>query len=230
LRFFSLLTITGLLWISSCKQEAISLKPEGASALLADSAETECIVLSFSVNPFAYRWSNFGEAPQIAVWLVNTDSSFYKTIWVSHRAGLNKWLGKVECREALPVWDKHRAGSREKPDAVSGATVKSGSFSTIIQVLPGKKYLCYCEVNASGDYNTEFASWSKAGKPDYDGNGQPSLIYKGSVDLPAGRVENPKLIGRTDQFRTDGVIHADTSGITTAKDLISGLQMQICEK
>ena len=215
----------------SCKSKSDNRKEIAQKSIpVVNARETAVLEISFVVNEQAYRMSNFGESPQVAVWLENRDSSFYKTVWVTRRAGQNDWLGKVECPVALPRWDSRRKASGENTDAVSGATVKNGIFKTRTHVLPAGKYRCYIEVNASGDYSERFSYWSRNGAPDTEGNGQPSLVYAGWVDLESNKAIQPGLIGRTHQFRADGVLYVDTLGFSTAKHLLSNISIRKMSK
>jgi len=180
------------------------------------------IQFKMSINRDVYIYTNYGEPPQIAIWLENSDSSFYRTVWVTNRAGKNDWIGKVECLVALPYWD-HRRQTIQKSqslpkevDGYSGPTPKGG-----------EKY--YIEVNASGDYNNYFSYWSKQGLPDSDGNGQPSIIYSGQITAIEGMQTKPKLIGRTNQWSRFSDLYKDTEKITSAKRLVENITVEVVQ-
>ena len=125
--------------------------------------KTVNIQFKMSINRNVYIYTNYGEPPQIAIWLENSDSSFYRTVWVTNRAGKNDWIGKVECLVALPYWD-HRRQTIQKSqplpkevDGYSGPTPKGGEFVATIKVSECSQWKYYIEVNASGDYNDYFS-------------------------------------------------------------------------
>jgi hypothetical protein len=80
-------------------------------------------------------------------------------------------------------------------------------------------------VNVSGDFNDLFAALSKDGMKDRNGNGQPSIVYKGQITALPGQHSEPKLIGRTDQFEDVNSIISDMEGISDAKDLFSKIEI-----
>lgn len=191
------------------------------------------IELNFSliVNEEIYTKTDFGEAPQIAIWL-EEDSSFLKTVWVTERAGKNDWVGKVKCTIALPIWESKKIEEQKSSfwkrvvDAVTGATVPRGKINAKTFVPKDKKYYYYIEVNASGDYNEKFSYWSEDSKPDTEGNGQPSIIYKGEIAAKENIHSTPKLFGRSEQRKVVNLINQDTLGLTTAKLLISSIEVK----
>ena len=81
------------------------------------------------------------------------------------------------------------------------------------------------EVKVSGDFNKAFPERLDNGRPDEAGNGQPSLVYGGYIQAIPGQQDTPKLIGRTDPFRPVMKLNDDLSGITTAKTLLSDIEM-----
>jgi hypothetical protein len=81
-------------------------------------------------------------------------------------------------------------------------------------------------VNVSGDFNDSFAATSKDGKRDRNGNGQPSIVYKGQITALPGSRSEPKLIGRMDQFEGVSSIISDMEGISDAKDLFSTIEIK----
>jgi hypothetical protein len=94
-----------------------------------------------------------------------------------------------------------------------------------MDVPEGTNWNYYIEVNVSGDFNTNFPNRSREGVIDAYGNGQPSLIYKGQIQAKHGAASKPILLGRTDQHSTEPVLIADLVGITSAKELLSGIRV-----
>jgi hypothetical protein len=200
-------------------------------------SDSNSVTLEFSlfVNQNEYELTNYGEAPQIAIWLENKDSNQVRTVWVSHRAGKNDWKGKVECPIALPYWNSRhhfeKSGFRERNfitrviDAITGATPTGGKFTQEIIVPKNSCWDYFIEINVSGDYNVAFPYWSKDGMPDSEGNGQPSIVYKGKIIADGHSSSLPELIGRTDQRHPVDKLITDLTGLTTAKNLLSEISV-----
>jgi hypothetical protein len=157
-----------------------------------------------------------------------------RTVWVTSKTGTGSWGSEVIRTVSLPYWVSRwnlETQSRSYPtlenpviNALTGATPKL-EF-TAEALVPAKSLWNYfIEVNVSGDYNDAFPVSRQDGKQDRQGNGQPSIIYKGRIALSPGRRSNPKLIGRTDQFQNVKHIITDLKGITTAKDLFSKIEV-----
>ncbi len=199
--------------------------------------DSNLVMLEFKmdVNRDVYDYTTYGEAPQIAIWLEHPDSGHIRTVWVSNRSGRNQWKGKVECPVALPYWEsKHRFEKSEFGernlverliDSITGATPTGGEFRTSIHVPLNSQWKYYIEVNASGDYNRYFPYWSKDGLPDSEGNGQPSIVYHGMISGESGNISEPQLAGRSMQRQPVDSLITDLDGITTAGDLLSGIEV-----
>jgi len=209
--------------------------PKDSNAEVGDMKAGVTLLFKMSINRNVYIYTNYGEPPQIAIWLENPDTSFYRTVWVTHRSGKNDWSGKVECKVALPFWNFRRQVDKQSQlpvpvaDALTGATPKSGELLAKITVPVNTSWLYYIEVNASGDYNENFPYWSDMGLPDNDGNGQPSLIYNGTITAQPGSTSVPKLIGRTDQWSAFSTLYTDIDKITSAKRLVENLSVEVIE-
>lgn len=190
------------------------------------------IEISFEVDKDVYIMTDYGEPPQIAVWLEYPDSTFYKTVWVTRRTGKNDWKGKVECPVSLPYWNRRKSnetdpGFWEKVvDAISGATVAEGLIKKSVNVKKGSEWSFYIEVNASGDYNQYFKYWSDNDIPDTEGNGQPSIIYSGKIKTDTTNHIVPIIIGRTNQLSDIDSVYSDISKITSAKSLIKNIKVK----
>jgi hypothetical protein len=135
----------------------------------------------------------------------------------------------VDCPVALPVWEyQHQLEKKTaeyKTDINTGATPRNGLFTITAQVPQGSQWNYYFEVNAAGDYNTSFPYWSSSGSPDSEGNGQPSIVYKGSITANGTDRNSPVLIGRTDQRHKRQTPFKDLSGIDSAKELLVNIQV-----
>ncbi len=191
------------------------------------------VVFDITVNQRVYEdSSNFGEPPQMAIWLENPETAQVKTLWVSYRSSSGDWVGKVECPVALAYWfsrfnkEMNTSGppcfQNPAPVAITGATPTTNL--NVKQNLPGKgNWEYFIEVNVSADFNGTFSSETSYGMPDPHGNGQPSLIYKGLIDVVNGKATKPELVGRTEQYHWSDKINPDLESITTAKNLIKNI-------
>jgi hypothetical protein len=109
-------------------------------------------------------------------------------------------------------------------DAITQPTPKE-SLVVTTDVPGGSQWRYFVEVNVSGDFNESFPERLDNGRPDEAGNGQPSLVYRGQIQAVLGQRNRPKLIGRTEQFRASFQLSDDLSGITTAKKLLTDIEM-----
>jgi len=191
--------------------------------------------LQFDVelNQEMYRLSNFGEPPQMALWLENLDSSEVRTLWVSNRLARGVWVGKVICPTALPYWISRRDIESDGglpsflmplPDGITGATPKE-SLKVYASVEPGSEWRYYLELNVSGDYNDTFMASEPNGNPDPDGNGQPSLIYSGIARTENGWTDTAKVLGRTEQIVAISDVIPELEGYTTADKVLRILKV-----
>ena len=200
----------------------------------ADEPKGAVLTFSIELNRRVYEYSDYGEPPQIAIWLESPNSDKIRTVWVTYRKGAGVWAGKTECAVALPYWvsrynrETQTSGppTFRKPviDAITGPTPKQ-SFNVDTRVAPGSRWKYFIEVNVSGDFNVDFPSALEDGTPDPQGNGQPSLIYQGNIEAVKGANDVPVLIGRTDQWQPIDYIISDLKGITNAKDLFTKVKV-----
>ncbi len=188
---------------------------------------------SLSLDPQVYSRSNYKKPPQFAIWIEEAAGEEIRTVWVSEKTGAGTWGGKTARPVSLPYWvsrwNKETGGSGDPTpdnsaaDAVTGATPKQ-VLTCLIEVPARSKWNYFVEVNVSGDFNDSFAAESKDGKRDRNGNGQPSIVYKGQITALSGRHSEPKLIGRTDQFESVSSVISDMEGISDAKNLFSQIE------
>lgn len=182
-----------------------------------------------------YDQSDYGEPPQFAIWLENSESGEIKTVFVTYRTATGNFEGKVECPVSLPAWIGAFRIETERDDiptvknpayeAVTGATPQVKKFKTRAQVPEGSKWYYYVEVNVSGDYTAEFPEMNSDWTTDIHGNGQPSIIYMGEIMSNAGEMDTPQLRGRTEQLFLSTDIIPDLSGIGNAKDVFSMIKV-----
>lgn len=119
-------------------------------------------------------------APQIAVWVEDSDGTYVDTLFVTKKASENKWIfsPKEGRPESLPDWYKAKGQnpaekiSSEKIDATTSATPKNGIVtSKEVNLEKGKTYVFKCQANQSFDYN-DFYTKKNSGV-----DGQPAVLY-----------------------------------------------------
>lgn len=191
--------------------------------------ETVTLVFQIELNQQVYENSAWGDPPQMAVWLQDETDEGIRTVAVTRRTGAGDWEGKVECAVALPTWVvfyNRETGTQgpptwdhPAPDAITCATPRA-TLKATIQVPRDTRWTYFVEVNVSGDYSVHFPHMSEDGFSDRYGNGQPSIIYRGSVEAVEGATSQPELWGRTDQHAPLDTVSTDLSQITTARTLL----------
>lgn len=196
----------------------------------------EQVILRFSLklNPEVYKKAYYKKPPQFAIWMEEPLQKTIRTVWVTQATGTGNWGHNIVRPVSLPYWVSRwnmETQSRGDPtaenptvDAVTGATAKA-DYVTEIKVPANSVWNYFIEINVSGDYNDVFPVMQKDGKRDLNGNGQPSIIYKGQITSLPGRKSVPILIGRTDQLQNVKYMIDDMTGITTARNLLSEIEV-----
>ena len=189
---------------------------------------------SLELDPDVYGTSYFKKPPQFAIWLEDASRKVIRTVWVTYYTATGDWGPGIVRPVSLPYWvsqwnmETQSLGdpTPENPavDAVTGATPKT-VLVVETEVEAGSLWDYFVEVNVSGDYNEVFGANKKDGNPDENGNGQPSIIYRGRIAASTGNRSTPRLAGRTDQWQSVDYIITDLKGITTAKDLFSEIKV-----
>lgn len=137
--------------------------------------------ISVAVNP-GEAYSK--RAPQIAVWVEDSDGTYVDTLFVTKKASGNKWIGspKDGRPESLPDWYKSKGQnpavkiSKDDLDATTSATPKKGIvISKDLELEKGKTYVFKCQANQSFDYN-EYYTKKNSGV-----DGQPAVLYAGEM-------------------------------------------------
>ena len=182
-----------------------------------------------------YERSDYGEPPQFAIWLENKKSGKIKTVFVTYRTATGDFEGKAECPVSLPAWIgafRKETGRDDLPTvknpadkAITGATPKIKSFSAEVSVPKNSNWYYYIEMNVSGDYNSDFPRMKSNGWFDFQGNGQPSIVYRGTISGKPGEKSKPTLIGRTEQMYLSTEIIPYHDGITEAKEVFSMIKV-----
>ncbi len=94
----------------------------------------------------------YTKGPQMAAWIENEQGTYLETIFVTQKAGTQKWQDAPQGRtESLPVWLGRSRGGQV--DAVAVATT-SAAVDTALnhpQALAPGKYVVYLEVKLTYD-------------------------------------------------------------------------------
>jgi hypothetical protein len=209
-----------------------------SAALAQARSDSVKLAFSFDQDPAIYEESDYGEAPQVAIWLQDPSDSTVRTVYVTYRGARGDYFGKVECPVALPAWiaawrrEFGRTGfptPRDPiPEAITGATSQTGKVRAEATVPAGKKYVFYLEMNVAGDFNNAYPFEVAGGVVDYHGNGQPSLIYRGEITAAPGDSSSPVPYGRTEQHQYTGVIIRNLDGLDSALKCLKNIKV-VCE-
>ncbi|GGY84607.1 hypothetical protein GCM10011613_31980 [Cellvibrio zantedeschiae] len=143
--------------------------------------------------------------------------------------------------ESLPVF-LHQLASQKLTDnqnnpastmdAYAGATLLNNFLmsSRSNNDLP-EKYKIRFEINQSFDFNTFYSSDRFPDDPIYSGdgyNGQPSVIYEAIIDTQSSQQYYPMtLIGHGHHSGKDGKVHTDMNNLTTAKELVDRIIIEV---
>src|SRR3989339_2052009 len=167
-------------------------------------ADKEPVKLSFTFDQDrqVYEESDYGEPPQVAIWIEDLSNGSIRTAYVTYRTATGDFYGKVECEVSLPFWiaayrrefgmEGFPPPRETAPDAITAATSREMTVSAEIEVTRGKSYVYFIEMNVAGDFNAVFPLESADGRLDYHGNGQPSLIYSGHILAEPGDSASPE--------------------------------------
>lgn len=162
--------------------------------------------------------------PQAAVWLEDINGNYIKTLYVTERASHKSWMmsPKEGRPESLPVWyhaSKFEPAKNAAPamelDAVTSATPKGGIIFDA--KLEDKTYVIKAEFNTSFDYNDSYT------KKNSGVNGQPSVIYEAVIPADFNKSSEEirlSFTGTGSLDGSDGLIHKDTTGLTTAGTIV----------
>lgn len=181
--------------------------------------------------------------PQMAIWIEDGNGRFVDTIYVTRKAATGKWSASGGSRrpESLPVWSHARGVKNSEggympdpksplPDAVSGATPEK-AFEAVwrlpASLVPGT-YKIKVELNASFDWNDYYPDKLPKTHPRWsEVNGQPSVVYEGSIRLKDGAASVAlKPIGTGSLRGEDGKIAPGLEGLTTALSLVESIRAE----
>ena len=188
------------------------------------------------INERLVRESTFGESPTFAIWLEDPKTGIRQTVFATRRVAEGDWEGKAEVPVALPLWfETYKIEystsdlptyDNPAPMAITGATPQPGYFKTRARVNTGSQWICWIEVNLSGDYNEHYPEYDKVRHvEDEYGTGQPAIVYRAVVEAVKGNSIVPEIAGMCIQDRPDGKIIQEPEGITTAMDIFDEISI-----
>jgi len=196
------------------------------------------VMLEFDIhqNPDAILFSAFGEPPQFAIWLEDSQTGHLQTVFVTYRSATGDWVGKVECPDALPRWFEvykqemntttlPRLNASSAIIAVTGATPQAEHFKIRAEVPPGSDWICWIEVNLAGDFNAAYRQYDEDLQTvDIHFSGQPALVYRGKIHAVTGEEVEPELYGQSSV--ENPVVRPVSTGVTTAKDIFQSIHIR----
>lgn len=168
--------------------------------------------------------------PQMAIWTETPDGRYRETIFVTRKTADGSWrrapgdnTDTIVRPESLPVWTARSRDDSAAVDGVSGASRKK-EFTVGTNSTPGEAVIVYMEVNHSTDFNEVYGDHLPVDSPYYNGgswgSGQPSLIYSAEITVFDDSEVPMTLTGHGSPDGSDGEIHSDLGGITTALDIV----------
>lgn len=188
------------------------------------------VTVEFAFNTESYHSFIKKFYPQIAVWITQKGSAV-QTVYVTAKGAKEDWFGADRRPSALPVWRGIYTSEKKTPiDSVSGATPSSTTYRIAFN-LPGtfsqeRPLDVFIEANISFDFNSFYRKDAPKDSPGFSGvNGQPSLIWQGTLELKDQGSVTPKLIGRGSVTGKESRIYSDLKGITTAKDIFTYIRI-----
>lgn len=183
----------------------------------------------------------YTSVPQMVIWLESLDGEFIDTLYVTNKLSNSSFQSSsldqtevIRRPEALPYWGHRR--NVTSSDGLYLPEVNSKEFDGITAATPrGDQYLIlqkqeegafnlFLEVNRSYDFNEYYSKTRFPNDEIYSGSGssgQPSLIYKTSIDTGIGGEHLLRLVGHGHHSGKDGDLRKDLSNMTTAKEIFS---------
>jgi len=174
----------------------------------------------------------FTKGPQMAAWIEDEKGEYLETIFVTQKAGSQKWLDAPAGGrpESLPVWLARSSRGGKAVDVVTVATTTSKVEKSVdhsLVLVPGK-YVVYLEVNISYDWNRTWAKDLPKTDPHYNGvNGQPSLVYRAQIEIGHPEVMPMTPWGTGSPLGQDGVLTQGLSGLDTALEILGSAQVTV---
>lgn len=197
------------------------------------------VTLSVAVDP-GENWHSrmwvaiipVNKPPQVAVWVETMEGAYVETLMVTGRSAARNWRGAPDegRPESLPVWYHVSALAGEGLDAASSATPDAyvQYDRGVASLLPGTMYRIRAEVNHSFDYNEFWPKKAKKDSPRYSGvNGQPSVIYEGTLAAIPGERTVLSVAGQGSVDGSNGLIHRSLEGLTTALSIVDTISVSV---
>ncbi len=176
--------------------------------------------------------------PQMAFWVEDTKGTFIDNIYVTKSFYKNYLKGEVKHPESLPVWLlRYETGKKRDTnkgiDAVSGATpVESfkkqwnipGDFSRDTLVI-------FAEINNLFDYNETYKKRltrrsNKELEVSSGVNGQPSVIYYGTIVLDSSKQEAEIFLSGIGEVQgKHGMVSTDIKKLTSARSIVETIHV-----
>ncbi|HUU26835.1 MAG TPA: hypothetical protein VM123_03410 [archaeon] len=200
--------------------------------------EKRPVTLRFNIiqDQVIYEESDYGEPPQVAIWLEDPVTGKTRTIYVTYRTATGNFKGKVECPVALPIWIGvyRKEFGREgfptprslSPEAITRATSKTGLVTAEVEVPLSSRWRYYIEMNVAGDFNRHFPLETEDHRLDYHGNAQPSLVYRGEITAEPGNRSTPQPVGRSDQYQFTSEMITDLKGMDSALECFKSIEVE----
>ncbi len=181
--------------------------------------------------------------PTFAVWIEDTSNNYLSTIFVTHKIATESWVFNNGNRrkESLPHWCHQRGviyndgfllptSEKPLPDGITGATPQKNKEIQISLNDFSNPIVIKAEFNHSIDFNSYFPKDAQKGNNNYSGgemgSGQPALVYSDTI-YPTETVVYLKLIGRSSSDGTNGKIYTDLEKITTAKEIVKAIKVEL---
>jgi len=204
-------------------------------------ADDEKVVIKFEITQDleTISLSLFGEPPQFAIWLEDAVTGDFQTVYVTYRSGTGDWEGKADCPAALPRWFQiYKQESNTTtlptmdnpvPDAITGATPTQQQFRAGAQVPAGSRWICWIEMNLSGDFNHKYQEYNEIEQTvDWHFSGQPPLIYRAEITAIPSQTASAKLFGQSIPYSTaENIIEPVSEDITSAKDVFKSIEIRV---
>ena len=148
-------------------------------------------------------------------------------VWTNRHilAGVHPISTCSACHDVQHSADKTK-GNKQILDAFTGATPDEGftiDWKLPAGLKPGLYTVC-AEVNQSHDYNNVYKKDSKETDKNFNGvSGQPSIIYKGNIDLSKPSKVTLTAVGHGEPSGKNGEINVSLDGITNAISIIQSV-------
>ncbi len=189
--------------------------------------------------------------PLLAIWIEDLNGNYIQTLYVSQSIAKgvfnygkledNQWVKDTKRRPAaLPYWG-HKRGIKAEDglyiptpdtpiaDAYTGPTPQD---NFILKTKSDKKlpqrFTILMEINQSWDWNEYWTNNKFPDDDDYKTSSQPALVYSVNINMDSERQNYIlQLIGHSHYSGKDGKLYTDLSTITTAKEIIESVSVEI---